>query len=93
VNCSATLGVHSRAAIFQLADGALILLDEVGEMPYALQAKLLRFLQSGEIRPVGENEPHKVNARAVASTNKDLAGEVEKGTFIGKLRKTPSSEE
>jgi len=71
----------SRVGMFQLADGGTILLDEVAEMPVSLQAKLLRVLQNREIRSVGADHALAVNSRVIASTNKDLAKEVEKGTF------------
>lgn len=71
----------SRVGMFQLADGGTILLDEVAEMPIALQAKLLRVLQNKEIRSVGADRALAVDARVIASTNKDLAKEVEKGAF------------
>ena len=65
-------GAHSsRAGLFQLANHGTILLDEVGELPLPLQAKLLRVLQDGKVRPIG----------VIASTNKDLAHQVEKGSF------------
>lgn len=76
-----TGALSSRVGMFQLADGGTILLDEVAEMPIALQAKLLRVLQSKEIRSVGADRTLAVDARVIASTNKDLAKEVEKGAF------------
>jgi transcriptional regulator with GAF, ATPase, and Fis domain len=76
-----TGALSSRVGMFQLADGGTILLDEVAEMPIALQAKLLRVLQNKEIRSVGADRALAVDARVIASTNKDLAKEVEKGAF------------
>lgn len=76
-----TGALASRAGIFQLADGGTILLDEIGEMPFSLQAKLLRILQSQEIRSVGSDRSVSVNVRIIAATNKDLLTEVKNGTF------------
>lgn len=73
------IGVH--AGMFQLANGGTIFLDEVAEMSPALQVKLLRVLQDGEIRPVGADRTIKVDVRVIAATNKDLAAELEKGRF------------
>jgi transcriptional regulator with GAF, ATPase, and Fis domain len=67
--------------MFQLANNGTILLDEVGELPLALQAKLLRVLQDGEVRPVGTDHPVGVQLRVIAATNKELAHQVEKGSF------------
>ncbi|HEY6368863.1 MAG TPA: sigma-54 dependent transcriptional regulator [Candidatus Binatia bacterium] len=75
-------GAHSsRAGLFQLANHGTILLDEVGELPLSLQAKLLRVLQDGKVRPIGTDHPVEVRVRVIASTNKDLAHQVEKGSF------------
>lgn len=75
-------GAHcARSGMFQLADGGSLLLDEVAEMSLSLQAKLLRALQNGEVKPVGADRPLRVNVRLIASTNKDLKQEVEKGSF------------
>ena len=75
-------GAHSsRAGLFQLANHGTILLDEVGELPLPLQAKLLRVLQDGKVRPIGADHFVEVQVRVIASTNKDLAHQVEKGSF------------
>jgi two-component system NtrC family response regulator len=58
-----------------------VFLDEVAEMPLSMQAKLLRFLQTGEIRPVGDESVRRVDVRLVTATNKELEGEVEAGRF------------
>jgi two-component system NtrC family response regulator len=63
------------------AEGGTLFLDEIGEMPLAVQVKLLRFLQESEIQPVGSALPVKVNTRVVAATNKDLQGMSETGAF------------
>ncbi len=75
-------GAHKdRVGRFELADGGTIFLDEVGEIPIEMQAKLLRVLQEGEFERVGEDKTRKVNARVVAATNRDLAVEVREGRF------------
>ncbi len=76
-----TGALSARVGMFQLADGGTILLDEVGEMPLSLQAKLLRVLQNRDVRPVGADQALSVNVRVIASTNKDLQREVEKAAF------------
>jgi transcriptional regulator with PAS, ATPase and Fis domain len=70
-----------RPGLFQLAKGGTVLLDEIAEMPLALQAKLLRVLQERELRPLGADHPVPVDVRVIASTNKDLEVEVAKGAF------------
>jgi transcriptional regulator with GAF, ATPase, and Fis domain len=73
-------GVVARSGKFQSADGGTLFLDEVGDMPTALQAKLLRALQGGEIQPVG-GTPVAVNVRIVTATNTDLEERVRDGRF------------
>jgi two-component system response regulator AtoC len=76
-----TGAVGTRRGFFAEADGGTLILDEVGELPPAVQAKLLRVLQEGEIQPVGSGRVEKVDVRVVASTNRDLAGEARAGKF------------
>lgn len=71
----------SRPGFFAQADGGTLILDEVGELPPQVQAKLLRALQEGEIQPVGSGRIDKVHVRVVASTNRDLAADVKTGMF------------
>jgi len=70
-----------KRGLFQEANGGTLFLDEVGEMSPSAQVKLLRFLQDGEIRRVGENEPIHVDVRVLAATNKDLEKSIEEGNF------------
>ena len=74
-----------RAGKFELAHGGTLLLDEVGELPLVIQAKLLRALQSGEIQRVGSDEHHHASVRVIAATNRDLEHEVQKGRFRADL--------
>jgi len=71
----------NKKGLFEHADRGTVFLDEVAEMPLSMQAKLLRFLQTGEIRPVGAEITRYVDVRLVAATNKELEREVEVGRF------------
>ncbi len=76
-----TGALKSKAGLFQAADGGTIFLDEIGELPMEMQAKLLRVLQEKEIRPVGSNDRIKVDVRVIAATNRDLELAYRGGTF------------
>ena len=76
-----TGALQDRVGRFELADGGTLFLDEVGEIPIALQAKLLRVLQEQEFERVGDSRTQRVDVRIVAATNRDLASEVEAGRF------------
>jgi len=71
--------------LFETASGGTIFLDEIGDMPQSLQVKLLRTLQEGEIRRVGENLTRKVDVRIIAATNRDLGTDVNEGKFRSDL--------
>jgi transcriptional regulator with GAF, ATPase, and Fis domain len=72
---------QTRAGLFEVADGGTLFLDEIGEMPLAMQTKLLRVLQDGEIRAVGSERTKKVNVRLIAATHRDLEAMVAKRAF------------
>ena len=72
---------ENRSGKFTIADGGTLFLDEIGEIPLAVQSKLLRALQSQEIQAVGQDKTHTVDVRIIAATNRDLAQEVEAGNF------------
>lgn len=75
-------GAHAdKKGLFVEADGGTLFLDEIGELAPSLQAKLLRALQDGEIRPVGARESRRVDVRIVSATNRDLRRSVDAGTF------------
>lgn len=71
----------AKSGLLSEADGGTVFLDEIGELPPAAQVKLLRFLQEGEVKPVGENRAEKVDVRVVAATLRDLGKLVEQGLF------------
>jgi len=72
---------RDHKGLFEVANGGTLFLDEVGELNKNIQVKLLRFLESGEIRRVGDNEPFRVDVRVVCATNRDLREMVQKGEF------------
>jgi Nif-specific regulatory protein len=76
-----TGAIAAKKGLFELANGGTVFLDEIVDMPYTMQTKLLRVLQEGVIRPVGGSRYHKVNFRLISSSNRDLAEEVKKGHF------------
>lgn len=76
-----TGALRDKTGLFEQADKGTIFLDEIGEMPLALQAKLLRTLENGELIKVGDSTTTKVNVRIIAATNRDLRQSVEKGEF------------
>jgi two-component system, NtrC family, response regulator AtoC len=76
-----TGAVKAKVGLFQSANAGTIFLDEIGELPPEMQAKLLRVLQEKEVRPVGSNQKIKVDVRVIAATNRDLEAEYRNGTF------------
>jgi len=76
-----TGALKDSKGIFEEANQGTVFLDEIGEMPLDLQAKLLRVLESGEFLKVGDNKPIKTDVRIIAATNRDLETEIEKGNF------------
>ena len=81
-----TGAVGERAGLFEEADGGTLFLDEVGELSPRAQAKLLRVLQDGEVRRVGENLPRRVDPRVIAATNRQLDQETDAGRFRADLK-------
>lgn len=76
-----TGAVRSRPGIFESAGGGVVFLDEIGDLPLDLQPKLLRALESREVRRVGANTPTKIDVRVISATNRNLKKEVEEGRF------------
>ncbi len=76
-----TGATSDRAGVFVEADGGTLFLDEIGDMPMAVQARLLRVLQENEVRPLGSNTVRKVDARVIAATHVDLEAAVAEGKF------------
>ncbi|MGB7189926.1 MAG: sigma-54 dependent transcriptional regulator [Acidobacteriaceae bacterium] len=80
-----TGAVQGRVGRIEAAQGGTLFLDEIGEMPLALQSKLLRFVESGELQRVGENDPVKVDVRIIAATHRPLAQLASQGNFRADL--------
>jgi transcriptional regulator with PAS, ATPase and Fis domain len=78
---SFTGAVVDRPGVFEDAHGGTLFLDEIGELSPRAQAKMLRVIQEGELRRVGENVPRRIDVRLIAATNRDLAHEVDRGRF------------
>jgi DNA-binding NtrC family response regulator len=78
---SFTGATANKQGLFQAADGGTLFLDEINSLPLSIQAKLLRFLESGECLAVGDTKPYHVNVRIIAATNTDLAEQIAKGEF------------
>jgi DNA-binding NtrC family response regulator len=76
-----TGAVAAKPGLFEMADGGTLFIDEIGEMPGALQAKLLRVLEDGSMRRIGSLQERKVDVRLLAATNRDLQKEVQAGRF------------
>jgi len=72
---------HERLGLFEQADQGTVFLDEIGEMPLNMQAKLLRVLQTHEVQLVGSHQPRKLNIRVIAATNRDLRAQVQEKLF------------
>jgi len=80
-----TGAIDDHKGLFEAANGGTIFLDEIGDIPPSVQANLLRVLQEREIMRIGESKPRKIDVRVIAATNRDLAAEVEKGSFRADL--------
>ena len=76
-----TGALKDKPGRFELADGGTLFLDEIGEVPLAMQAKLLRVLQEQELERVGDTRTRKVNVRVIAASNRNLKKEVDEGRF------------
>jgi two-component system response regulator HydG len=76
-----TGAIQARKGLLTEADGGTLLLDEIGDMSFGLQAKLLRVLQFGDVRPVGSDRVHHVDVRVIASTHRDLPALIKEGRF------------
>ncbi|WP_163584098.1 sigma 54-interacting transcriptional regulator, partial [Klebsiella pneumoniae] len=72
---------EDRDGFFQAADGGTLFLDEIGDLPLAMQSKLLRVIQERSVRPVGATAESPINVRILSATHKDLSAEVAAGRF------------
>src|SRR5579883_2544964 len=77
--------LEDQVGLFRAANGGVLFLDEIGEMPIQMQAKLLRVLQEGEVKPVGDTRSHKVDVRIISATNRDLEIDVHERKFRSDL--------
>jgi transcriptional regulator with GAF, ATPase, and Fis domain len=73
--------MDDQLGLFRAASGGVLFLDEIGEMPIQMQAKLLRVLQEGEVKPVGDTRSHKVDVRIISATNRDLEADIAARAF------------
>jgi transcriptional regulator with PAS, ATPase and Fis domain len=80
-----TGALTEQLGVIRAAEGGTLFLDEIGDLPLSVQPKLLRFLQEGEIHPLGERMPRKVSVRVVAATHKNLEAAIREGTFRADL--------
>ena len=78
---SYTGATHDKPGLFEVADGGTLFLDEIGDLSLSSQAKILRALQEGEIRRIGDNKSRKVDVRILSATNKDLQEQIQRGLF------------
>ena len=78
---SFTGATRSTVGVFEAADGGTLLLDEIGELPLEIQTKLLRAVETRTIKPIGSDETIECDVRLIAATNRDLAAEINRGTF------------
>ncbi len=76
-----TGALKTNPGLFESANGGTVFLDEIGDMPLQLQARILRVLQDGEIKPIGNARPRKVNVRIISATNRDLQSEIVRENF------------
>jgi transcriptional regulator with GAF, ATPase, and Fis domain len=76
-----TGALEDKLGVFRAASGGVLLLDEIGDMPLAMQAKLLRAIEEREVTPVGETRPHKIDVRLIAATNRDLNAAILEHSF------------